>query len=423
MDDAAVVAHLCGLEVLGGPRWHDMPAGGLRRALAAQGLRVGEDRIKRLKREAVAACGAAATRSASPPPASPTPGVEGANNVGLGALRAHLEARGQLLPPGLLATLAALQKEWALEATMRQWTAQGARAAGGVAPLCSPTFKRRSVDTAMRHAAQLERMPQGWAPGCVLYGDSMFERMVTKFRGRFAAALGHPQSAFIHAVGGDGVEHLRCRLCMTHDALFAGAAEYVVMIGVNNLLGGRRAHGVEAEGEQRDPVEVAAAIAGLVADINASAPSAQVFVCHVLHVFGSGELDPGPINARVDALNACLDSLLKCRTVHTRIPHTRQHYDSDGLHLSSSGYACLVAQLQEAVPTLQAQPLQAREPAASAALLAGLGGAAPPHDRTAEGRGQGGYAGGGRRAKGRKGGAKSGNIVSPKRLVQQHSAT
>lgn len=41
----------------------------------------------------------------------------------------------------------------------------------------------------------------------------------------------------VHAVGGDCVQHMLMRLHIVHRQL-AGSAAFVVMVGINNLLGG-----------------------------------------------------------------------------------------------------------------------------------------------------------------------------------------
>ena len=70
---------------------------------------------------------------------------------------------------------------------------------------------------------------------CLLLGDSHFERMVTRYAG---AEL--PRGTAVHAVGGDGVEHVLMRLHLTWASSLAAAraASYVVLVGINNLLGG-----------------------------------------------------------------------------------------------------------------------------------------------------------------------------------------
>ena len=93
----------------------------------------------------------------------------------------------------------------------------------------------------------------------MILGDSLSERLraddshrpgphtCRQLQGEFAAAMG---GAFIHSVGGDGVEHVLFRLLLTFDLCFAASVStVVVLVGINNLLGApQKRAGVEAEG-------------------------------------------------------------------------------------------------------------------------------------------------------------------------------
>ena len=72
-------------------------------------------------------------------------------------------------------------------------------------------------------------------------------------------------------------------------------------------------------------------------------------VCHVLHVLGSEEIDPQEVNRRVDELNGLLDALTECRVVTTSMPRLAANFETDGLHLSQTGYETLVEQLEQAL--------------------------------------------------------------------------
>ena len=259
----------------------------------------------------------------------------------------------------LLPRLAELQAASRLESHLREYAAATALAHQ---PLCSPKYKRRTVATALAHAAELHESEK--RPHTVLLGDSILERMRTMYGGRFAEHLGASWGgrSFIHAVGGDGVEHLLLRLHMTHASLFASAQQFVLMIGINNILGscGRTKHarGVESTSQSSSVAQIAAAVQRLVTGLRAASTATgepesgspiDVCVCHVLHVLGSEEIDPQEVNRRVDDLNGLLDALTECRVVTTSMPRLAANFETDGLHLSQTGYETLVEQLEQAL--------------------------------------------------------------------------
>lgn len=217
-------------------------------------------------------------------------------------------------------------------------------------------YKRRSFHTAVDHMKSLAGRT---APTCVILGDSRTERLNTNFDGRLAALL---PNAFIHSVGGDGIEHIAFRLQMSFHHCFAQHVRTVVLLaGINNLLP-RRREGVEAEGVATEPRHIARAIQQLVAQIHEAAAAAgnvhpiDVVCCHELPVHSSfGDADG--VNARVAQLNTLLDQLRRCRVVRTALPTPlcREHYLDDKLHLSEAGYGCLLPQLTTAVPALVAE--------------------------------------------------------------------
>jgi hypothetical protein len=235
-------------------------------------------------------------------------------------------------------------------ALLRSWASSCAGAS-----LCTPTYKERSLLGAMRHARELHACSE--PVRCVVVGDSHVERMRELFDGRFGA--------YLAGIGGDGVEHLRFRLCLMH-RLLAGASTIVVACGVNNVLGGkarRRGSGVEATSAAQPVPVIAAALQGLVDDLVAAstAPRVEVVVCHVLRVRGSRTIHAAAVNARVDELNARIDGLARCRVLRTALPAEGACFDADGLHLSRRGYELLVPQLLRGVPELAPAGPAARE--------------------------------------------------------------
>ena len=81
----------------------------------------------------------------------------------------------------------------------------------------------------------------------------------------------------------------------------------------------------------------------------------EVFVCKLLHVLGT-EAWVATANARIDAVNALLGSRLTGATViRPAVPSERRFYDASGIHLSLVGYKRLVTQLNNLIPSLNAQ--------------------------------------------------------------------
>mmetsp|Transcript_10401 Transcript_10401/g.27030 ORF Transcript_10401/g.27030 Transcript_10401/m.27030 type:complete len:361 (+) Transcript_10401:70-1152(+) len=251
----------------------------------------------------------------------------------------------------LLPVLERLQEQDQLRSVLKAWAARNKSAL----PLASPEYKLRSVDTALQHMRELHE--RGESPQVVLYGDSMFERMSTHFNGAIAKQLGAPGRTFVYAVGGDGVEHLLLRLHLSHDDWFATARAYVIDIGANNVLGGAtRAAGVEATSTRADAAAIVAAIQHVIDFVRARClPGAAVYVCHVLHVYGSSTLQDVPsVNRTIDELNQRIDTLTGCQVVSLRMARDTRNYVADGLHLSRVGYALFARQLLDAIPELRA---------------------------------------------------------------------
>jgi len=240
-------------------------------------------------------------------------------------------------------------------------------------PVLAPRYRWRAVKTALEkhgHVESLQPSPRQQARPCaLLLGDSHFERLDRSP----SASAALPRGAAVHAVGGDGAEHLLMRLhltwrgCLAH----AHAQAYVVLVGINNLLGNiGETSRVGPPGPRRskraEPAQIAAGLQRIVDLLRAASgvssvtsQPAPVYVCHCLHVLGAeatedskwGALLPDEINPRVDELNALIDQLRDCVVVPLRVPREPSLF-TDGLHLSDTGYRTLLGQLVAHVPPL-----------------------------------------------------------------------
>ena len=345
-DDDALRA-LRSLEVPGGDKWQDMPKDVLLRALSRHGIDCGARQLKRWKRAPPTEPSVPAAPSASP----------------LSTLADQLArdewTRERFASHGMLRTLEHMARGQHLHAMMQKW------APGRAGQPWEPKYKRRSLDTALSHLGELRNQPP---PRCVILGDSLSERLraddshrpgphtCRQLQGEFAAAMG---GAFIHSVGGDGVEHVLFRLLLTFDLCFAASVStVVVLVGINNLLGApQKRAGVEAEGATATPEAVAAGIQRLVRCVRGACEAAgnagvEVVVCRGLPVSARFP-DAEPVNRKVEELNERIGRLEGCRVVATQMDRTRSAlYLADQLHLSDAGAALLTAQLLEHVPAL-----------------------------------------------------------------------
>ena len=203
------------------------------------------------------------TTSRAPPPTPRADAGGGQEVVALGSVvdLANDPETSHLARDGLLATLRSV----GAPAVLKRW-APGEEGAPWVAK-----FKRRSLETALRHIEELSRSTE--PPRCVVLGDSITEQMRTHFGGEYARRLG---GGYIHSVGGDGVEHLLFRLMLSFEQCFAAHVRTIVLvIGINNVLGARpQQHGVESEGKPVPPRQVGAAIHSLVRRLHASCAAA-----------------------------------------------------------------------------------------------------------------------------------------------------
>jgi hypothetical protein len=170
--------------------------------------------------------------------------------------------------------------QWGTQTTMLEDTLQQAFPKG--TSMTKPQYKRRSVNTAMRYLQVLSSFAGN--PLVVLFGDSMFERMTTGCRKPKCPPVLRPstEALFNFSVGGDGVEHLLCRMQLMHKSYFSETPVCVVMIGINNLMGAKK--GNEAGSEQSGPEDVVEAIRGVVRFISESSTAAEqptIFLCKV----------------------------------------------------------------------------------------------------------------------------------------------
>ena len=349
-------------------------------------------------------------------------------------LRAALGPGSRSLDEGIVPALKELKTTGALDTLLRSYAPpRTARSAS----LEQPAYKRRSVDTAVKHLNALANRAEGDALQAALYGDGLFEKLTTTAMSEHAACLGVPQHAAVFAAGGDGVEHLLLRLqlyfsCRKTGVLGrTGVDTHVVMVGVNNILAAvgwnefgklsRRAGDDESAAE---PAQVARAVQRVVDLIRAShaadvpdgsraskekaskekgsgegngdesgkegdehplgkadddngkgtailaetgAPEPQLYVCRLLHVFGTAPW-VAAANTRIDMVNQLLkDQLSGATLLRTVMPAERRCFEIDGIHLSAVGYQKLVAQLNSMVPALATAHKAAMEEAAEEA--------------------------------------------------------
>jgi lysophospholipase L1-like esterase len=183
----------------------------------------------------------------------------------------------------------------------------------------------------------------------------MFERMSTQK----ILLPDMSNKLFNFSVGGDGVEHLKCRMEIAHRTYFAQTPTFVLLIGINNVMGAVD-RGNESKSIASTPTQVAEAISNVVRYIlensimNRAPMMPKVYLCKLLYVLGSETLDAHVINHKVDQVNALLENIIpqqfpSCQLVHTVMAVEPCNYEKDGLHLSKSGYTKLMAQLPDFV--------------------------------------------------------------------------
>lgn len=249
--------------------------------------------------------------------------------------------------------------EATLEAMLVQWEAAARVVAN---PACSPTYRWRAISTSLSRSLPwradlfgFQRLP-ATQPPLILLGDSHFERL-----GQSTSIERLGDRCRVHAVGGDGVQHLLMRLHLSHRQL-AGAAAFVVMIGINNLLGGA-AETKMRRAKQNSPAQVAEGVQLVVDLLTSMAMGRQlpIFVSRVMRVIdGDAEtqdkwLSPpaSETNALVDELNDHLVQLQRCQFVPLEMPLEPALFQRDGIHLSPAGMDELVRQLLKHVDLLR----------------------------------------------------------------------
>ena len=109
--------------------------------------------------------------------------------------------------------------------------------------MLAPRYRWRAAKTALEKHGHVDSLRpslrqqtgQAGGPCALLLGDSHFERLHRSA----SASAALPRGAAVHAVGGDGAEHLLMRLHLTWRGCLADAhaQAYVLLVGINNLLG------------------------------------------------------------------------------------------------------------------------------------------------------------------------------------------
>ena len=277
-------------------------------------------------------------------------------------LAKFLESRAGV--SGLLLALEQLKRTGHLEATIDEWLTTYTLPPKLLVSLGKtrllPLSRRRTVVSTIDQLRALGAR----SPSHLWLGDSIFERLETHQHG---ASLGIHEDgpSFVHAVGGDGVEHLLLRLHITMERCFASVESIILTIGINNLLPPRAADPApDAPSAAVEPSALCDEIGGIVQFLRERAPAATLNVCHVLPVSRDfvqrDEVDAGgaaTVNARVAATNRLLDETLSlmCRVLPiTMDADDPLLYAADGLHLSSAGYERLSSQVLELLPSLAA---------------------------------------------------------------------
>lgn len=232
--------------------------------------------------------------------------------------------------------------------------------------LTLPQYKKRSIETCLSHMQIMDKFIQKEHPRTVLLGDSMFERM-SRGHGRMLLPILQPSTEKLvnFAVGGDGVQNLRCRLDIAFSTYLRTTPIFILHIGVNNILG--RVKGSSEHQLTSSPATaVVDGIEGIIDYIFKNAAvdysTQKIYICQLLHVLGASSSSAdgaaaatNAVNEQIDEVNDRLqrlllilrsDSLAWVPTVMERKPAL---YTPDGVHLSRDGYASLLSQLPDAV--------------------------------------------------------------------------
>ena len=213
------------------------------------------------------------TKPRAPPllPRGVRPGMplRGILSAALGPESAHILESGSLY-----SALKALKTSGGLEKLLRGFAPERVNPQ---APLERPAFRRRSMDTALKHinalgirsgydqagggpastsreegggggasgeAQAANEEVQGSSPPAsapfevALYGDGLVEKLTAASHAEHAGRLGVPKRVALLAVGGDGAEHLvlRLHLYTACQRTSVRARSHCIMIGINNVL-------------------------------------------------------------------------------------------------------------------------------------------------------------------------------------------
>lgn len=227
--------------------------------------------------------------------------------------------------------------------------------------LTLPQYKKRSIETCLQHLNLLQTLPN--PPQTILLGDSMFERLTS----RHNILKPSSERLFNFSVGGDGVEHVLCRLDLARAAATTECIHgwhnptIVLSIGVNNVMGTLRG-GNESQSAVSSTDAIVAGIEQVIRVVRASLQHGSdnlLYLCQLVHVFGSDRLDARSINRRIDQLNDRLQQLVEAertswptsnlRWVPISMERHQRNYARDGLHLSPLGYQSFLQQLPQVV--------------------------------------------------------------------------
>ena len=181
------------------------------------------------------------------------------------------------------------------------------------------------------------------SPATVLLGDSMFERLTDSRVPSQPQVIKQTSRIFVFAAGGDRIANLMLRLDMARsEHAFKETSHFIIMVGINNLLG-----------NEGSPDDVARATQGLVDYVHglSGAHTKAVHVCTLLKVksctgqYPRTAAQAAQINRSVDQVNVLLQRLQRCTIVKVDVPPSTANLLEDGLHLTSCGMERLAAQL------------------------------------------------------------------------------
>ena len=184
------------------------------------------------------------------------------------------------LPLGTIAVLKELKVAGLLDQVIRSFAP--ARLST-TSPLTVPSYRRRTVEAAVKHWSALSYRSSTDPPLTVAFhGDGLLERLTSAEMRGYASTLGVPHRVAILACGGDGVEHLLLRLHLDAYQMRCGLGvrvrSHCLMIGAANLLALTRSLVGMAEGTGvvgAPPALVVQGIQQLVDLLHASAAASE----------------------------------------------------------------------------------------------------------------------------------------------------